>query len=727
MGWLDGLRESLKKTLRGGHEGRSAARRIGWGLLFYVLLTVILAVNMGPQGVNVQVGQVAMETITAPREVVNRLATERAQREAELSVQNIYSIEPAVEASAQREIDSVFERIRSVRAETGLKEDEKLERLRSQINSLMSLNLSDSIFRAILRSDDATLGLLEGDLRDLIRKALKESEIRDEAAVTQRRAAIDDEVKTIKLPRAELRTFLAEVAKPLIRPNSAVDEVATAKKRQEARAAVPPVKILKDQAIVRKNEQVTEEQVAVLKDLGMIRSQGNLRNILGALLLSGALVILVVFYLHRYRRDILGNENRIVLLGLVASVAAASAQPLKSLLSGYVVPIPAATMLISTLIDPRLALLFGVVLSLFYGMSGVVELPYVLVSLVGGIAGVYSVSRVGQRSDLMRAGLVVGFISALSIFALSLVGGPLLRSATDSWADPLWGLFNGVLSAILTIGSLPFLEAGFGIVTPVKLLELAHPNHPLLRKMLVEAPGTYHHSLMVANLAEAAAEAVGADPILARVGAYYHDIGKTKRPYFFIDNQFGGENPHDQISPHLSALIISSHVKDGVEMAKQHHLPSEITDFIKEHHGTNLISYFYTRATENGKSERVLEEDFRYDGPKPHTKETAIVMLADASEAIVRSMQQSAQGPVPIETIETAIRKMIMDRLNDGQLDHSDLTFRDLDAIAKIFIKILSGAFHSRITYPDNELAALEKRGSKSGSPDRKSAKEGAG
>ena len=722
---LDGLRESLKKTLRGGPEGRSVARRIGWGVVFYSLLTVILAVNLGPQGVNVQVGQVALETITAPREVVNRLATERLQREAELSVQNIYVIEPAVEASAQREIDSTFERIRAVRAEAGLKEDEKLDRLRSQINSQMSLNLNDSVFRAILRSDDATLGLLEGNLRDLVRKALKESEIRDEAAVTQRRAAIDDEVKTIKLPRAELRTFLAEVAKPLIRPNAVVDEVATAKRRQEARAAVPPVKILKDQAIVRKNEQVTEEQLAVLRDLGMIRSQGNLRNTVGAILISGVLVILVVFYLYRYRRDILGNENRIVMLGLIASVTAASVQPLKSLLSGYVVPIPAATMLISTLIDPRLALLFGVVLSLFYGMSGVVELPYVLVSLVGGIAGVYSVSRVGQRSDLMRAGLVVGFISALSIFALSQVGGPLLRSATDTWSDPLWGLFNGVLSAILTIGSLPFLEAGFGIVTPVKLLELAHPNHPLLRKMLVEAPGTYHHSLMVANLAEAAAEAVGADPILARVGAYYHDIGKTKRPYFFIDNQFGGENPHDQISPHLSALIISSHVKDGVEMAKQHHLPSEIVDFIKEHHGTNLISYFYTRATENGKSERVLEEDFRYDGPKPQAKETAIVMLADASEAIVRSMQQSAQGPVPIETIETAIRKMIRDRLNDGQLDHSDLTFRDLDSIAKIFIKILSGAFHSRITYPDNELAALEKRGSKSGSPDRKPAREG--
>ena len=714
------MRESLQKTIRGGPEGRSIARRLGWGVLFYALLTVIMAVNMGPQGVNVQVGQVAKETVTAPREVVNRLATERLQKAAEASVRDIYAIDRSVEAAAQREIASTFERIRAVRSEAGLKEDEKLEKLKSLIN----LNLSDSVYRAVLRSDDTTLGLLETNSRDLIKKNLRDTEIRDEAAVSQRRAAIDDEAKALILPRAEFRTFLAEVAKPLIRPNAAVDEAETVKKRQEARAAVTPVKVLKDQAVIKKGDPVTEEQIAVLRDLGMIRSQGNLRNIMGSLLIAGVLVVLVIFYLYRYRRDTLQNEGRMVILGLVAGVTVASAQPLKSLLSGYVVPIPAATMLISTLIDPKLALLFGVILSLFYGMSGVTELPYVLVSLVGGIAGVYSVSRVGQRSDLMRAGLVVGFASALSIFALSLVGGPLFAPATDSWADPLWGLFNGVLSAILTIGSLPFLEAAFGIVTPVKLLELAHPNHPLLRKMLLEAPGTYHHSLMVANLAEAAAEAVGADPILARVGAYYHDIGKTKRPYFFIDNQFGGENPHDQISPHLSALIISSHVKDGAEMAKQHHLPNEIVDFIKEHHGTNLISYFYTRATENGKSERVLEEDFRYDGPKPHSKETAIVMLADASEAIVRSMQQSAQGVVPIETIETAIRKMIRERLDDGQLNRSDLTFRDLNTIASIFIKILSGAFHSRITYPDNELAALEKRGSKSGDSDRKPTRE---
>src|SRR5690606_35916981 len=270
----------------------------------------------------------------------------------------------------------------------------------------------------------------------------------------------------------------------------------------------------------------------------------------------------------------------------------------------------------------------------------------------------------------------------------------------DLWTDVVWALVGGFLSAVLTIGTLPFLETALGILTPVRLLELANPNQPLLRRLLLEAPGTYHHSIMVANLCEAAAEQVGADSLLARVGAYYHDVGKMKRPYFFIENQFGGVNPHEKIAPNLSALIITSHVRDGVELAREYGLPEEIIKFIREHHGTTTVEYFYHKAMEDEHAQGVIEENFRYPGPIPQSKETAICMLADGSEAAVRAMTR----PTPGRT-EAMVRKVIRDRLNGGQLDHCDLTLADLDRIARTFTQILTGLFHSRIEYPE----ALEK------------------
>jgi putative nucleotidyltransferase with HDIG domain len=251
------------------------------------------------------------------------------------------------------------------------------------------------------------------------------------------------------------------------------------------------------------------------------------------------------------------------------------------------------------------------------------------------------------------------------------------------------GAANGLLSSILTNGSLPFLEHAFGINSAVRLLELSNPGHPLLKRLLLEAPGTYHHSLLVANLAEAAAQAVGADALLARVGSYYHDIGKVRRPYFFVENQMGGENPHDKITPALSTLILTSHVKDGVEMAREFKLPEPVVAIIEQHHGTGLITFFYHKALESDAKDTVREEDFRYDGPVPRSREAAIVMLADAVEAAVRALSDPTPGK-----IEGLVRKLIKDKLSDGQLDESDLNFKDLDRIAGAFVRVLAGIFH---------------------------------
>jgi putative nucleotidyltransferase with HDIG domain len=371
--------------------------------------------------------------------------------------------------------------------------------------------------------------------------------------------------------------------------------------------------------------------------------------------------------------------------------------------------------LISILFNSRLGVLATVIMSIFVGIiAGQHDVSFMIVAMIGGLVGVYGASKVDQGWDLARAGLLIGGANVVVILAAGLL-------AYDStWLKILWGTFfgllNGLLSGVLAIGILPYLETLFGITSSIRLLELANPNHPLLKRLLLEAPGTYHHSVLVGNLAEAAAEAVGGHPLLVRVGAYYHDIGKLKRPYFFSENQFSLDNPHDKIAPSLSALIITSHTKDGVELGRQHRLPDLVLDIINQHHGTGLVSYFYQKALEKDQYDSVQELTYRYEGPKPQSKEAALVLLADTVEAAVRSLQKPTPG-----RIEGLVRRLIKERLNDGQLEECDLTFKDVNLITESFLRILNGMHHTRIEYPD--VKELERRRSKGVTAGSESAK----
>ena len=357
-------------------------------------------------------------------------------------------------------------------------------------------------------------------------------------------------------------------------------------------------------------------------------------------------------------------------------------------------------MLVATLFNPNMAVFFNGIFAIFAGiLTG--DVQFVLLSLISGMVGAIGIIRLTERSDLYKTALYIALINVIAIGAW----GILNRTIWDViWVGMLFGILNGVFSAVLTLGLLPLIESMFGVTTSIKLLELSNPNQPLLKKLMLEAPGTYHHSVMVGNLGEAAAEAVGADGLIVRVGAYYHDIGKIKRPYFFTENQFNGENPHDKISPTLSALIITSHVKDGVEMATEAKLPPMIIDMIAQHHGNSLISYFYQKAKET--DEEVREEDYRYEQPKPQTKEAAILMMADTVEAAVRSKTGATPGQ-----IEGFIRTLIKGKLNDGQFDECDLTFKDLDKIAETFGRVINGMYHKRIEYPaEKTMLAAENK-----------------
>jgi cyclic-di-AMP phosphodiesterase PgpH len=360
--------------------------------------------------------------------------------------------------------------------------------------------------------------------------------------------------------------------------------------------------------------------------------------------------------------------------------------------------------LITVIYGYKLAVLMNLIFALLVALITGGEFVYLLPALIGGLVAIYAVSRVSQRSDLAKAGLYVAASNTAVIISLFLFMGNLSLEygfLRDLGYALVAGIANGLLSSIIAIGMLPYLESAFGVTTAITLLELSNPNHPLLRQLLSRAPGTYYHSMMVCNLAEAAAEAVGADALLTRAGAYYHDIGKLKRPYFFTENQLSGRNPHEKISPNLSALIIGAHVKDGVELARKHRLPSVITDIIRQHHGSSLISFFYQQALEANGQENVSIDKFRYEGPLPQTKEAAIIMLADAVEAGIRSLSKPAGSRV-----ETLIRRIIKEKLNDNQMDESDLTLKELDQIGDAFVNIMAGIYHTRIEYPEKDLKA---------------------
>jgi hypothetical protein len=480
-------------------------------------------------------------------------------------------------------------------------------------------------------------------------------------------------------------------------------------------AALPgqtePVKLLEGEAIVRSGDLVTERQAAILQYL----TENNPRrpwylNVLGNFLLVLVLVLMLGLGVLQLEKPVLKERvHATLLLAVILSAIAVVklvgvlVQPsARTLVTTALNPAPTAVMLLSIFLGRDLAMVANVLLSvLMLCTVGLNPELLAATSLVAGLVSLQTVSQQqSQRSDILKAGVGIGLVSSLTILALGLVFKSQATPASfeNVFGNCALGLANGALTMIVVLGLMPLLENSFNVITSTKLQELLDPNQPLLQKLIREAPGTYHHSVNVAALAEAAAEEVGADSVLAKAGAYYHDVGKTKRPYFFIENQIGGVNYHDNLSPHLSRLIIHSHTKDGAEIAKKYKLPKCITDIMQQHHGTDLVAFFYHRARQDDaqSSGQIQEESFRYGGPKPQTTEAAIVMMADGIEAASRTLKK----PTPA-SVESLVAKIINDHFADGQFDDCDLTKRDLELIQARMSKTLVSMLHNRISYPE--------------------------
>ncbi len=420
----------------------------------------------------------------------------------------------------------------------------------------------------------------------------------------------------------------------------------------------------------------------------------------GMVILIGFFIVLLLVYLSRYWPQFLSPKFLLLSAILITSTSLIGRIIILVPQIPYVfIPMAFLSILISLLLAPSLSTIITVWLSIYFALSAK-SLEILPVLVIGGMVGIYSAQFVHQRTDLTKGGVYVGLANGLTILAVGLFYN---QSFSEIGSLVLWGIGSGLFSSILVMTILPYLETYFGLITDIKLLELSNLNLPFLKRLSIEAPGTYHHTLMVANLAEAAAEVIGVNSLLTRVGAYYHDIGKAVRPHFFFENSSLGEDDHHgKVSPNLSSTIIISHVKDGVEMAQKNKLPPAVIDVIREHHGTSLIAYFYRKALKNStsnKKEEIAEEGFRYPGPRPQSKEAALVMLADSVEAAFRFSPQKT-----VKSIEAQVEKVINNKLKDRQLDRCDLTLREIRKIAEAFTRILAGFIHTRGRYPEEIL-----------------------
>ena len=479
----------------------------------------------------------------------------------------------------------------------------------------------------------------------------------------------------------------------VVEPNFFYDKEKTDELIKETLKQVPPVMIKKNQIVVSEGEPVTAHQLELLGTLGLLSDSASALYIYIAL---GVLVIIVMYlqygYIHKYYPAINKEFSKIVMISILNVFPVILAR-LFGMMSNYIIPL--ACMLITLLLNYKISLVFSMLNVILIGGAVGFNPNMIILAILNVVLGGTLLRKMQQRNDILYSSITVAVLSSILTFS---VGTLTTNNFMEILADSTFAAAGAILSGILTIGVLPFFESTFDIVTNAKLLELSNPNNPLLKKLLMEAPGTYHHSILVANLAELAAEQVGGNPLLARIGAYYHDVGKTKRPYFFRENQFGKKNPHDRLKPEVSSKIIISHVKDGSELAKEYNLPKTIHDFIVTHHGETLVKYFYLTVKNNSENpEEVKEEDFKYPGPKPMSKEQGIVMLADSTEAAVRSINEPTE-----EKIEKMVNNIIDDKLASGQLDNCDLTLRDISKIKKCFLKALNGIHHERIEYPDD-------------------------
>ncbi len=687
-----------------GSEGWKSSLRIKVFMyaIFAIALYLLMINHILPKQYDIELGKPSPETVVSPVTRIDTYATDKARQEAAESVEPVYIKNDRLTIEQIGKIDSIFVTVKDLMG----KDNKDQEKFKSAFEATFSQTFSDPFYQRLLRASPERLQMIRLTTRQLVSDILQQGVRKDQ--LSEKQEDVDEKLYlSVNSLNSNELAVVSELAKKSLIVNEFYDEKQTEQQKQAVQDAIKPIPINKGQLIVAYGEVVTDDQYRKLQELGLLKKRSNILTHMGMLLFVLTIVGLLYYYIYHFEPDINKNNMNLLLLFMVMLLALLGmkvisyGQNLEWNTIGYLAPVGLGSMLIILLLNIRLSLVSTVILAIFCSMvfNGenhmLFDFRQGIVSLVSGVTAAYALADVRKRSAILRAGLISSVAAVFPVLALNFMVPT--EGTLQEWLLSVgFAMLGAIFSAVLTIGFLPFFETLFGILSPMRLLELANPNHPLMRKLLVESPGTYHHSIIVGNLSEAAAEAIGADGLLARVGAYYHDVGKTKRPQFFIENQLYQDNPHDRISPNLSKSIIISHPRDGVALLIAHNIPKPIQDIAAQHHGTTLLKYFYFKAREKLDHEQVQPENYRYSGPKAQFKEAAIVGICDSVEAAVRSLSR----PTP-SRIENMVKKIIQDRLEDGQFDECDITLKELELIGKSVCETLQGIFHSRIEYPD--------------------------
>lgn len=524
-----------------------------------------------------------------------------------------------------------------------------------------------------------------------------------------------------ELGSKKLQDAVLEIARLLVKPNLTLNRPETNRRLEEAAASATNVvlKVSAGEMIVREGSRYEPRHIKIITAIAKEKRRGSYyKEFLGTFLLSLLFLIVPFVLLDTHFRRIVVRKNDDVLMAFVGLVMLLIMRLSLMLAPGvsealffssdpstlhYMVPIAGAAMLLRMYLGAEITLVFALVISVLAGLFVETDIRFMAFSLITSITGIMAIANVDRRSQIIKAGLIAGALGSVTVIGIKLIesvsaGGSF--SGWDVFAGVVCAWLGGLGSAVFVMIGAPIIESVSDYTSDIKLLELANLNHPLLRELIVRAPGTYHHSHVVGLLGEAAAQSIGANALLVRVGAYYHDIGKIKKPVYFIENARAGENRHEKLTPQMSSLIVAAHVKDGQELALNAKIPTCIADMIPQHHGTRRISFFYDKAKLQTDPElmEVDPKQFQYPGPKPQTREAAILMLADVTEASVRALKEKSPA-----RIEQTVQKTIHDIFNESQLDECDLTLKDLNSIGKAFVRILLGIYHLRIEY-DKEI-----------------------
>lgn len=655
----------------------------------FSLILTLLVLEYIPRKSRYQLGEASMETVISSRafEVLDEEGTERLREEERERTKDLFLSQEA-RVDTVKQLEDLFMRVAALRTQ-----EEETELKIASLRESAPQEVEEDTLRLLLAAPSEDVRLLYASAIQLLNAAMSQpvgydnlEKVREDVRLWAR-----DMPLTVGLQEA-----VADLAEAFVKINTNYSAEAVARDMEEAANKVPPVYVhyVAGQKIVGKGDVITPLILNALEEAGALSPMGSYQQVVGVALFALLLYLLALFFFSRFRAQ-WAAEPRIMASICIVILSFAFLTRLFSVFAdenplwGYLVPLSMVALTLVVFLDKLTALFMVILGGMAAGLFLKGSFPLTLAAITGGTLAVFLPGKLRRREGMIRAGAVLSLCLAL-VFAAT---ASLFKELRSVFLAGALGLGNGAFCTLLTLGMIPVMERLSGLITPMHLLELVSPDHPLMKQLINKAPGTYGHSTVVGNLAEAAAQAVGADSLLARVGSFYHDVGKLRRPAFFVENRPDG---HNGLKPNLSALVITAHVKEGVELAREYGLPREVIDIIRQHHGTSLVRYFYAQALKERKpSEEVSESRFRYPGEKPQSKEAAIVMLADAVEAVAKA----AERPTPIK-LEQLTRNMIRERLDDGQLSECDLTLGDLEKITMAFTRVLCGMYHERVEYP---------------------------